>query len=372
MHQTVQAVKNLSPMFGAALLKTWTNGWITDSRVGASNASPCRFGCNPHNPNNTDRQLHYLECERLWKGIHRSYKKYANIQLTPSRFHALCIIPPWETDTTDPKVITHHLMCLGAAVDIYNSLSNRQKLQAGKCHAKGRSKPHKVKKRNLEEEANEAFRRINRLKKIPKILPPNASTYGTDQGTDDSSSSTSSSSDSSSSTSSSDSNISILNKNDGQLRVTSSSQPSHDLEKGTSRSAADEDKKPTNNSRTPTDIRSQPSSSNAHDGQLRVTSSSEPSQDHKKEKPRPAADERTKSTKTAHASDGQLRATSSSEPTYNHEKKTSRSAADESNEKTTNSAQSTRQFVQAQWSPPTPLDGTYSSSSFSFDASYPD
>jgi hypothetical protein len=372
MNLTVQAVKKLSPMFGAALLKTWTNGWITDSRVGASNASPCRFGCNPHNPNNTDRQLHYLECERLWKSIHRSYKKYANIQLTPSRFHALCIIPPWETDITDPKEITHHLVCLGAAVDIYNSLSNRQKLHAGKCHAKGRTRPHKVKKRTLEEEANEAFRRINRLKKIPKILPPNASTYGTDQGTDDCSSSTSSSSDSSSSTSSSDSNVSVLTNNDGQLRVTSSSQPSHDHEKGISRSAADEDKKPTKNSRTSTDKSSQPSTSNAYDGQLRVTSSSEPSHDHKKEKPRSAADERKKSTKASHTNDGQLRATSSSEPSYDHEKRTSRSAAEENNEPTKNSAQITRQYVQARLSPPTPLDGALNGSLFSFDASHLD
>jgi hypothetical protein len=45
--------------------------------------------------------------------------------------------------------------------------------------------------------------------------------------------------------------------NDGQLRVTSSSQPAHNLKKETSCSAADEDNKPTNNSRTSTDIKKQ-------------------------------------------------------------------------------------------------------------------
>jgi hypothetical protein len=159
-------------MFGAALLKTWTNGWITDSRVGASSTSPCRFGCDLDIPNNTDRLDHYLECEPLWENIHHAYNNYANIQLTHSRHHSLCLIPPWETETTDPKEITHHLLCLGAAVDVYNYLSNKQKLQSGKCHAKGDTKLTKVKNCTIAEHANEAFRRINRLKKIPKPQHP--------------------------------------------------------------------------------------------------------------------------------------------------------------------------------------------------------
>jgi hypothetical protein len=105
-------------MFGAALVRTWTNGWITDSRVGASHTSPCRFGCDPYDPNNTDRQTHYPECERLWSNIHLAYKNYANTQLTHTRFHALCLIPPWEAEHPDPNVITHHIICLGAAVDV--------------------------------------------------------------------------------------------------------------------------------------------------------------------------------------------------------------------------------------------------------------
>jgi hypothetical protein len=259
MHITVQAVKQLSPMFGGALIRTWNNGWVTDSRVGASNASPCRLGCDPHNPNNTDRQVHYLECERLWKNIHRSYKKYANIQLTISRFHSLCIIPPWESETTDPKEITHHLMCLGAAVDTYNFLSNNQKLQAGKCHAKGDKRPHKVKNCTIADAADEAFRRINRLNKIPKTQPPDASTYRTTQDTDDRTSRTSSSSDSSSNSSSSnDSNDSAKSSNDGQLRVTSSSKPTHGHKN--------------NNNHNNNDNHDHATSPN--DGQLRDTSSS--------------------------------------------------------------------------------------------------
>ena len=357
MNLTVQAVKKLSPTFGVALIKTWNNGWITDSRVGASNASPCRFGCDPHNPNNTDRQLHYLECERLWKNIHRSYKKYANIQLTLSRFHSLCIIPPWETETTDPKEITHHLICLGAAVDAYNNLSNRQKLQSGKCHAKGDTRPHKVKNCTIADETDEAFRRINRLKKIPKIQPPNASIYRTARGPDDRISSTSSSSDSSSSTSSSDSNVSVIIANDGQLRVTSSSKPHHGHENKESRSVANES--------------TQPSASSANDGQLRVTSSSKPLHGHENEESRSVANESTQPSASS-ANDGQLRVTSSSKPSHGHEKEESRSAADENRQPTKDSAQHTRQSVQARLTPPTPLVGALSDCMFSFEASHQD
>jgi hypothetical protein len=96
-------------------------------------------------------------------------------------------------------------LCLGAAVDVYNSLSNKQKLQSGKCHAEGDTKRPKVQSCTIAENANEAFRRINRLKKIPKIQPPNANTHNTTRGTDSRSSSNNTSS-TSSSTNSSDSN----------------------------------------------------------------------------------------------------------------------------------------------------------------------
>jgi hypothetical protein len=63
LSSSIKAISKLSPSIGLAAVKTWTNGWITDSRVGASSTSPCRFGCDPTDPNNTDRQIHYLDCK---------------------------------------------------------------------------------------------------------------------------------------------------------------------------------------------------------------------------------------------------------------------------------------------------------------------
>ena len=240
MNHTVQAAKNLSPMFGTALLKTWTNGWITDSRVGASSTSPCRCGCDHDIPKNADRRDHYLECEPLWENIHHAYNNYANIQLTQSRHHSLCLIPPWESETTDPKEITHHLMCLGAAVDVYNHLSNRQKLQTGKCHAKGDTKLTKIDNRTIALSANEAVRRINKLKKNPKPQHPSAHNNNNNTRGNADRTISSSTSESSSSSSSSNNNDSATIADDGQLRVTSSSKPLHGRENEESRSVAND------------------------------------------------------------------------------------------------------------------------------------
>ena len=79
LSSSIKAISKLSPSIGLAAVKTWTNGWITDSRVGASSTSPCRFGCDTTDPDNTDRQTHHLDCKRLWNNIHRSHKSCTNV-----------------------------------------------------------------------------------------------------------------------------------------------------------------------------------------------------------------------------------------------------------------------------------------------------
>jgi hypothetical protein len=153
------------------VVKTWTNGWITDSRVGASSTSPCRFGCDPTGPNNTDRQIHDLDCKRLWNNIHLSHKSCTNVQLKHTRFHALCLIPPWEAERPDPAAITHHAICLAAALDVFQTMSNQQKLHSGKCHARKEKSFQEIPNDTIRDHANEAFRRINRHQKIPTSRP---------------------------------------------------------------------------------------------------------------------------------------------------------------------------------------------------------
>ena len=295
----------------------------------------------PHNPYNTDRLTHYLECERLWRNIHRAYKKYANIQLTHSRFHALCIIPPWELETT-PKELTHHLICLGAAVDTYNYISSKQKYLTGKCHARGDTNPHKVDNRTIASAADDAFRRINRLSKIPKIQPPNANTYRSNRG----SSSPSSSSSSSSSTNNSNNNDIATHANDGQLRVTSSSKPHHGH---SSNNNINNDKH---------DLAASPD-----DGQLRVTSSSKPPHGHNNS----STDKRDNHDLAPTANDGQLRATSSSKSHPSREKEEPRALAEESKPPAKDSVQHTRPYAQARLPPQSPSVGELGECMFPFE-----
>ena len=52
---TCKVVSRLPPSIGIAVLKTWCNGWITDSRFNVSPNPPCRLGCDPSEHGNNDR-----------------------------------------------------------------------------------------------------------------------------------------------------------------------------------------------------------------------------------------------------------------------------------------------------------------------------
>ena len=70
---------------------------------------------------------HYLDCERLWDCIHYVYHSPTSIQLTHDRFHALCLISPWETANPDPNELRDHTVCLHTALDVFQTTSNSQK-----------------------------------------------------------------------------------------------------------------------------------------------------------------------------------------------------------------------------------------------------
>ena len=111
------------------------------------------------------------------ENIYLAYKGYPNTQLTQSRFTSLCIIPPWETNSTDSKVSAHHLICPGTAADVNNTISptRNNSTQVIKCHAINVANPPKTTESTIADHANEALRRINRFKKIPNTSPQCAS-----------------------------------------------------------------------------------------------------------------------------------------------------------------------------------------------------
>ena len=52
-----------------AILRTWSNGWFTTTRMHESEVFPCIFGCDAH-----DSLHHYLRCEVLWTLIYSCTK----------------------------------------------------------------------------------------------------------------------------------------------------------------------------------------------------------------------------------------------------------------------------------------------------------
>ena len=170
-HNTANAVKKLPPSIGFAVTKTWANGWVTDSRVGASNVSPCRLGCDPEDPNHEDRLNHYLDCKWLWNCIHTKYQHITNIRLEHSRFNALCIIPPWTSTDPDPRDIQDHAFCLYVACDVFQTHSNTQKTSSGKAHSKKTADTDRISDERIANHVEESFRRLMRFTKLPNKHP---------------------------------------------------------------------------------------------------------------------------------------------------------------------------------------------------------
>ena len=52
-----------------AILRTWSNGWFTTTRMHESEVFPCIFGCDAH-----DSLHHYLRCEVFWTLIYSCSK----------------------------------------------------------------------------------------------------------------------------------------------------------------------------------------------------------------------------------------------------------------------------------------------------------
>ena len=155
----------MPPSIGLAILKTWCNGWITDTRFNVSPNPPCRLGCDPAVHGNSDRLNHYLSCPRLWKATLDTYRKVTAVKIHHTRSNALCLIPPWSQPKAPEQLIRHLAFCLQIALDTYQSLSNHQK-----------SSPlnnlfQEISEECLESYARDAARKLNAIIKLPNFHP---------------------------------------------------------------------------------------------------------------------------------------------------------------------------------------------------------
>ena len=161
----------MPPSIGLAILKTWCNGWITDTRFNVSPNPPCRLGCDPAVHGNSDRLNHYLSCPRLWKATLDTYRKVTAVKIHHIRSNALCLIPPWSQPNDPEKLIRNLALCLQIALDTYQSISNLQKSNSHVANASPNNNYQEITDADLQSYARDSARKLNSIVKLPNLHP---------------------------------------------------------------------------------------------------------------------------------------------------------------------------------------------------------
>lgn len=125
MPQALTVVKQLTPAVGWALVKSWCNGWNTDTRVAQTENSSCRF-CAFGGELGADRLSHLLECDLFWEPTLHSVSVEISTPLTLSPSLALCLQGP-EAAVSDETLQTHaQVLCI--ACDYYQTVAASQRV----------------------------------------------------------------------------------------------------------------------------------------------------------------------------------------------------------------------------------------------------
>jgi hypothetical protein len=115
---TPGAAKGISAQAAWALLRTWTNGWVTASRVGGNRAL-CVFGCGDDSKTVNDSLQHYLVCPTLWTCVAAALAPLVG-ELMSFCFHSVLALSsrPLEPITMEKR---QNLICaITVAVDVFN------------------------------------------------------------------------------------------------------------------------------------------------------------------------------------------------------------------------------------------------------------
>ena len=128
------------PMF---ILRTWSNGWLTTSRMHEANAMPCVFGCDEE----VDSLHHYLRCEALWALVYTCTNSNNSSLLQQSIEERCCIrniSPPnlmrlYSASATYHSLRKLHAELLENAVSsgdftwVYETAMQHIKIHCGEC-----------------------------------------------------------------------------------------------------------------------------------------------------------------------------------------------------------------------------------------------
>ena len=114
----LDAAKKTSTQAAWALLRTWTNGWVTASRVGGARA-PCIFGCGDDGKSVHDTLQHYIVCPVLWSSISSALFPLVG-EVLPSGFHNVLAISSSTAAAIDAIHRQNLISAITVSVDVYN------------------------------------------------------------------------------------------------------------------------------------------------------------------------------------------------------------------------------------------------------------
>ena len=108
MRRTLKLARSMAPQAGWALVRTWWNGWVTFSRVGAG-SNPCIFGCTG-DVTCRDSLQHYLVCPAHWKPIIELSKVDWNVWMDVEILNSLAL-----ATAVDPALVDHAIEAMIAS-----------------------------------------------------------------------------------------------------------------------------------------------------------------------------------------------------------------------------------------------------------------
>ena len=105
------------------LLRTWSNGWFTSTRLHEPKILPCIFGCDAG-----DCLHHYLECEVLWTLVYCGFNCNVSIFVNSSNSSRACINCPKSCDVSYlyTAYSTYHSLRKLHSESIHNAISSNE------------------------------------------------------------------------------------------------------------------------------------------------------------------------------------------------------------------------------------------------------
>jgi hypothetical protein len=120
MRRCLECVRKMAPQAGWVVVRTWCNGWVTSSRVGAK-VKPCIFGCEDTvSDKSRDSLSHYLACPALWGPIVRLSETGWNVSWSIEVASSLALAS--LVDPACPSVATEcQIAALVTACDVFHT-----------------------------------------------------------------------------------------------------------------------------------------------------------------------------------------------------------------------------------------------------------